>query len=318
MDYWNNDQWMNDVDLEALFSGIDPNIMDPNTTGPAPPVFPETYTNSQPIQGWDPTWTSPYGQQNFGIPEPSLYAPQYQGYSPGFNQWYPTWQGNTVDNLNYDPMSMFPTLDPYTEAFSSSNQAWDNIDLSPHTSLPLNFSPLPEVQEVQEGETIESIPSPPRVPSSPEGEADEEHSNPIDAPLSFLVEYVKHIPVADISAYVSRGVSQRWKEAIRKRQVRIPLNKYGLYCKAYIPFIGKLIDLGVIQNNENIPLRRYVGKIAGLSWNMEPWSIRNRFDRWASTERKQHKKAFFSGKSKSTLRRSKRTTVRRGRKSRRA
>ncbi|KAI0887889.1 uncharacterized protein GGS22DRAFT_185271 [Annulohypoxylon maeteangense] len=111
--------------------------------------------------------------------------------------------------------------------------------------------------------------------NSPEiGEA----SLTLSKPLSLLAQHVKHVPVEDISVYADRDIWQRRKEANNDGQIKSPCNQYGF-----------------IKCDESIRPSGYGMKICSMSWHMESWTIRSKFNKLAKTNKKRHDMAFSNG-----------------------
>ncbi|KAJ5168301.1 uncharacterized protein N7482_003895 [Penicillium canariense] len=87
------------------------------------------------------------------------------------------------------------------------------------------------------------------------------------------------IPVKDIDAYVNRSVEKRQEEAKEKNDIPRPMNSFMLYRSAYIARIKSLLGGNCNQN---------VSKVAGTSWKMETKQVRDQFEDWANTERRNH------------------------------
>lgn len=107
----------------------------------------------------------------------------------------------------------------------------------------------------------------------------------ITEPLSTMTESFD-VPVEDMEAWVNRPSEDRWKEVKGrpKNNVPRPMNSFMLYRRAYKERIKKWGQQG--DNNQMI------SSVAGISWNMEPASIKDHYTRIANLEKENHAKAF--------------------------
>lgn len=107
----------------------------------------------------------------------------------------------------------------------------------------------------------------------------------LDKPLSELTKNWKHVPVADIEAYVNRSVEERRREVEEGKipgKVKRPMNSFMLYRKAYQ---NRTKDW-CLQNNHQV-----VSQVCGDSWPLEPDEVKDQFSEWAKIERINHQNA---------------------------
>jgi hypothetical protein len=107
----------------------------------------------------------------------------------------------------------------------------------------------------------------------------------LEKPLSELTKHWKHVPVADIEAYVNRSAEVRRKEVDEGKQpgkVKRPMNSFMLYRKAYQ---NRTKDW-CLQNNHQV-----VSQVCGDSWPLEPDEVKGKFTEWARIERINHQSA---------------------------
>lgn len=121
----------------------------------------------------------------------------------------------------------------------------------------------------------------PRKPKKPKIKAEKKVAK-LDKPLSELTKSWKHLPVADIEAFVNRPVEERRKEVVGKK-VKRPMNSFILYRKAYQ---NRTKDWA-LQNNHQV-----VSQVCGESWHLEPEEVRDQFIEWARIERINHRNAY--------------------------
>ncbi|KAK0733361.1 hypothetical protein B0T26DRAFT_736306 [Lasiosphaeria miniovina] len=106
----------------------------------------------------------------------------------------------------------------------------------------------------------------------------------LDRPMSELTE-ASQIPVADIETYVHRSSEVRQQEVDTGKnpgRVKRPMNAFMLYRKAYQQRAKEWAS----QHNHQV-----VSRVCGLSWPLEPESVRQQFKAWADLERDNHQKA---------------------------
>lgn len=105
----------------------------------------------------------------------------------------------------------------------------------------------------------------------------------LTAPLSELTTDYHHIPVRDMEEWVHRPVEVRWME-VKKREGYIarPMNSFMLYRSAY----AERTKFWCLQNNHQV-----VSSVSGVSWPLEPPSVRNRYNELARIERMNHQAA---------------------------
>ncbi|KAH8592488.1 hypothetical protein B0O99DRAFT_674468 [Bisporella sp. PMI_857] len=107
----------------------------------------------------------------------------------------------------------------------------------------------------------------------------------LEKPLSELTKDWKHVPVADIEAYVNRSAEERRKEVNEGKipgKVKRPMNSFMLYRKAYQ---NRTKDW-CLQNNHQV-----VSQVCGDSWPLEPDEVKEQFNEWARIERQNHQNA---------------------------
>jgi hypothetical protein len=107
----------------------------------------------------------------------------------------------------------------------------------------------------------------------------------LEKPLSELTKDWKHVPVADIEAYVNRSAEERRREVEEGKipgKVKRPMNSFMLYRKAYQ---NRTKDW-CLQNNHQV-----VSQVCGDSWPLEPDAVKERFSEWARIERINHQNA---------------------------
>lgn len=107
----------------------------------------------------------------------------------------------------------------------------------------------------------------------------------LEKPLSELTKNWKHVPVADIEAYVNRSAEERRREVEEGKipgKVKRPMNSFMLYRKAYQ---NRTKDW-CLQNNHQV-----VSQVCGDSWPLEPAEIKDQFSEWARIERRNHQNA---------------------------
>lgn len=107
----------------------------------------------------------------------------------------------------------------------------------------------------------------------------------LDKPLSELTKDWKHVPVADIDAYVNRSAEERRREVEQGKipgKVKRPMNSFMLYRKAYQ---NRTKDW-CLQNNHQV-----VSQVCGDSWPLEPGEVKEQFNEWARIERQNHQNA---------------------------
>lgn len=107
----------------------------------------------------------------------------------------------------------------------------------------------------------------------------------LEKPLSELTKNWKHVPVADIDAFVNRSAEERRKEVEEGKipgKVKRPMNSFMLYRKAYQ---NRTKDWA-LQNNHQV-----VSQVCGESWPLEPDEIKEQFSTWAKIERLNHQNA---------------------------
>ena len=107
----------------------------------------------------------------------------------------------------------------------------------------------------------------------------------LERPLSELTKDWKHVPVADIEAYVNRSAEVRRKEVDEGKlpgKVKRPMNSFMLYRKAYQ---NRTKDW-CLQNNHQV-----VSQVCGDSWPLEPDDVKEKFTEWARIERINHQNA---------------------------
>jgi hypothetical protein len=105
----------------------------------------------------------------------------------------------------------------------------------------------------------------------------------LNAPLS---ELTKHLNCTDdTEQYVNRPKEERRREVERKKKGKVPrpMNCFMLYRRAYADRTKELYS----QNNHQI-----VSRVVGVSWRMEPATVRNFFEEMAQIERQNHRKAY--------------------------
>jgi len=93
------------------------------------------------------------------------------------------------------------------------------------------------------------------------------------------------IPVADIESYVSRSTEDRHAEIETGKnpgRVKRPMNAFMLYRKAYQQRAKEWAS----QHNHQV-----VSRVCGMSWPLEPETVREQFKHWADLERDNHQKA---------------------------
>lgn len=106
----------------------------------------------------------------------------------------------------------------------------------------------------------------------------------LDRPMSELTE-ASQIPVTDIETYVHRSSEVRQQEVDTGKnpgRVKRPMNAFMLYRKAYQQRAKEWAS----QHNHQV-----VSRVCGLSWPLEPESVRQQFKAWADLERDNHQKA---------------------------
>ncbi|KAI5919244.1 hypothetical protein F4810DRAFT_515039 [Camillea tinctor] len=106
-------------------------------------------------------------------------------------------------------------------------------------------------------------------------------------PLSVLCKNVEleEGTDVDIDEYVRRSPEQRRAEvaASKDQKIKRPMNAFMLYRKAYQNRTKALRK----QHNH-----QFISQVCGVSWNMEPQDLRDRFDDLAKIERENHRLAF--------------------------
>lgn len=133
----------------------------------------------------------------------------------------------------------------------------------------------------------------PRAGKSPKPKKEKKAAKPktekrvakLDKPLSELTKDWKHVPVADIDAYVNRSVEERRREVEEGKipgKVKRPMNSFMLYRKAYQ---NRTKDW-CLQNNHQV-----VSQVCGDSWPLEPEEVKEQFNEWARIERQNHQNA---------------------------
>jgi len=93
------------------------------------------------------------------------------------------------------------------------------------------------------------------------------------------------IPVADIESYVNRSTETRRAEIETGKnpgRVKRPMNAFMLYRKAYQQRAKEWAS----QHNHQV-----VSRVCGMSWPLEPETVRTQFKQWADLERDNHQKA---------------------------
>jgi hypothetical protein len=112
----------------------------------------------------------------------------------------------------------------------------------------------------------------------------------LEKPLSELTKDWKHVPVADIEAYVNRSAEERRREVEEGKvpgKVKRPMNSFMLYRKAY----QNRTKNWCLQNNHQV-----VSQVCGDSWPLEPDEVKDQFSEWARIERINHQSAHPSYK----------------------
>ncbi|KAH0558387.1 hypothetical protein GP486_004955 [Trichoglossum hirsutum] len=124
-------------------------------------------------------------------------------------------------------------------------------------------------------------PKPKKAPKQAKG--DKPKVPKLSAPLSELTNGFDHIPVRDMEEWVNRPIEVRRQE-VEKRNgyVTRPMNSFMLYRSAY----AERTKLWCLQNNHQV-----VSSVSGVSWPLEPPSVRNRYNDLAKIERRNHQNA---------------------------
>ncbi|KAI9766071.1 MAG: hypothetical protein M1840_006778 [Geoglossum simile] len=124
----------------------------------------------------------------------------------------------------------------------------------------------------------------PRAKKAPKPGKGEKPKVPrLTAPLSELTYGFDHIPIRNMEEWVNRPMDVRRQE-VEKRNgyVTRPMNSFMLYRSAY----AERTKLWCLQNNHQI-----VSSVSGVSWPLEPSSVRGRYNDLAKTERLNHQNA---------------------------
>ncbi|KAK0633363.1 hypothetical protein B0T14DRAFT_575351 [Immersiella caudata] len=106
----------------------------------------------------------------------------------------------------------------------------------------------------------------------------------LEHPMSELTKE-SQIPVADIETYVNRSTEIRRAEIETGKnpgRVKRPMNAFMLYRKAYQQRAKEWAS----QHNHQV-----VSRVCGMSWPLEPETVRTQFKQWADLERDNHQKA---------------------------
>lgn len=143
---------------------------------------------------------------------------------------------------------------------------------SPSWSSPRRRAPTPRAK-------LSKSPREKRRASQRDPTKNSRGSIPITGPLSEITNHLVDIPLKDMTAYVSRPIEERLKEAREKGKVPRPMNSFMLYRSSYAPRIKVLIG----QTNH-----QEVSKAAGCGWRLEPSDIREMYEELAKTERDNH------------------------------
>jgi hypothetical protein len=125
--------------------------------------------------------------------------------------------------------------------------------------------------------------SPKTKKTSKQGKGEKPKVPRLNAPLSELTNGFDHIPVRDMEEWVNRPIDVRRLEVERRNgYVTRPMNSFMLYRSAY----AERTKLWCLQNNHQV-----VSSVSGVSWPLEPPSVRNRYNDLAKTERRNHQDA---------------------------
>ncbi len=106
----------------------------------------------------------------------------------------------------------------------------------------------------------------------------------IERPISEITKD-SAVEVCDIEAWVHRPLEVRQAEIESGKQpgkIKRPMNAFMLYRKAYQ---NRAKDHWKHHNHQ------IISQVCGDSWNLEPDSIRNKFNEWAKIERDNHQRA---------------------------
>lgn len=113
----------------------------------------------------------------------------------------------------------------------------------------------------------------------------EESGVHLEAPLSVLVKDITNVQDTNIEEYVNRSPEVRQAEVRDSKEGKIkrPMNAFMLYRKAYQNRTKEW------KKHDN---HQVISQVCGISWAMEPQSLRDQYDGWAKIERNNHKLAF--------------------------
>ncbi|KAI8961732.1 hypothetical protein F5Y11DRAFT_217832 [Daldinia sp. FL1419] len=107
----------------------------------------------------------------------------------------------------------------------------------------------------------------------------------LSAPLSELVRDITTVQDTNIEEYVNRGADVRQKEVRESKdgKVKRPMNAFMLYRKSYQNRAKEW------RKHDN---HQVISRICGVSWAMEPRSLKDKFDAYSKIERTNHGIAF--------------------------
>ncbi|KAI9775646.1 MAG: hypothetical protein M1839_000971 [Geoglossum umbratile] len=154
-------------------------------------------------------------------------------------------------------------------------------------------------QDVAKADEARVARSPRAKKTLKQGKGDKPKVPRLTAPLSELTNGFDHIPVRDMEEWVTRPMEVRRQE-VEKRNgyVTRPMNSFMLYRSAY----AERTKLWCLQNNHQV-----VSSVSGVSWPLEPSSVRDRYNDLAKIERLNHQNAhpgykFSPSKAQNTKR----------------
>ncbi|KAH0544977.1 hypothetical protein FGG08_000903 [Glutinoglossum americanum] len=227
--------------------------------------------NSSHLGDFDKTFSQYNDNEGFGVqlgnPQPSSDMGLYQ---PDHHK-LPDLAANGHPNFRDDSYLVSPTPTPSVQSQGTRRT---------RSGRPIGTRGTQDATRANGGRTARS---PKAKKASKQGKGDKPKVPRLNAPLSELTIGFDHIPVRDMEEWVNRPTEVRRQE-VEKRNgyVTRPMNSFMLYRSAY----AERTKLWCLQNNHQV-----VSSVSGVSWPLEPSSIRDRYNDLAKIERRNHQSA---------------------------
>ncbi|KAI1476147.1 hypothetical protein F4774DRAFT_259227 [Daldinia eschscholtzii] len=233
---------------------------------PAPQQPPSQQQMVMPIYDHPTTYNSGYQQQNYQM-EPSPYP-----------QLPDTGSSLTPHNAYSTPATSPPTPLQTDTMRTRSGRA---INRTREGTPMMNSRGLKRQSPMAGGEGLSAGA---KKKKKAKGQSDEQ-AVVLDAPLSVLVKDITTVQDTNIEDYVNRGADIRQREVRESKdgKVKRPMNAFMLYRKSYQNRAKEW------RKHDN---HQVISRICGVSWAMEPRSLKEQFDAYSKIERANHGLAF--------------------------